>query len=367
MVSVLQKPQEDLFADSTMTFGEHLEELRQALFKAVIGLVVGTCLGFLVGKYVIATINHPLEAALGKYYMDRSIKLYGELVEQFAASGQQPPYTLQEVEYLVRKKQMTFEVRFVHAGLVRRELSESGGTRVPPRAEGFEGLARTAADAGLGAADQVDWVARIERMSPVVHWQPVAEDERIKPQALGSTEGFTIWMKASLVVGLVISSPWVFYHIWAFVAAGLYPHERRYVYLFLPFSLGLFLVGAATAYLFVFQPVLDFLFGFNAWLGINPDPRINEWLTFVLLLPLGFGIAFQLPLVMFFLERIGIFDVRSYLEKWRMAVLVIFILSAVLTPADPYSIFLMAVPLTVLYFGGIGLCYFWPRKTSPLA
>jgi sec-independent protein translocase protein TatC len=104
---------------------------------------------------------------------------------------------------------------------------------------------------------------------------------------------------------------------------------------------------------------------FNRWLGIEQDIRISEWLSFVLLLPLGFGIAFQLPLVMLFMERIGIFDVRAYLEKWRIAVLIIFVLGMMLTPADPYSMMLMAIPLTVLYFGGIALCRYMPKRKSP--
>ena len=115
----------------------------------------------------------------------------------------------------------------------------------------------------------------------------------------------------------------------------------------------------------VFEPVLNFLFSFNRSLGIDPDPRINEWLGFVLLLPVGFGIGFQLPLVMLFLERIGVFTVRSYLAQWRVAVLVIFVLAAMLTPPDPYSMLLMAFPLTFLYFGGILLCKLLPRKPNP--
>src|SRR5262249_16610023 len=143
-------------------------------------------------------------------------------------------------------------------------------------------------------------------------------DERIQAKSFSLPETFGIWLKASLVVGAIVSSPWVFYQIWSFVAAGLYPHEKKYVHVFLPFSLGLFLLGAATAYLFVFQPVLNFLLTFNKSLGIGTDPRISEWLGFVLLLPLGFGIGFQLPLVMLFLTRIGIFSIRTYLEKWRI-------------------------------------------------
>ena len=204
----------------------------------------------------------------------------------------------------------------------------------------------------------------IERLAPILLFHPAKEDERIQAKSFSFPETFGIWLKASLVVGVIVSSPWVFYQIWSFVAAGLYPHEKKYIHVFLPFSLALFLLGAATAYLLVFQPVLNFLLTFNKSLGIGTDPRISEWLGFVLLLPLGFGIGFQLPLVMLFLERIGIFGIRTYIEKWRIAVLVIFIISAVLTPADPYSILFMAVPLVLLYFGGILLCRFLPNKRA---
>lgn len=150
-----------------------------------------------------------------------------------------------------------------------------------------------------------------------------------------------------------------------FVAAGLYPHERRYIHLYLPISLFLFLAGILLAYFGVFKPVLMFLFTFNASMGIDPQPRIGEWLTFVMILPLGFGIAFQLPLVMLFLNRIGLLSIEAYLSKWRIAVLVIFVISMLLTPADPISMLMLAAPLTVLYFGGILLCKWMPRSRNP--
>ena len=97
-------------------------------------------------------------------------------------------------------------------------------------------------------------------------------------------------------------------------------------------------------------------------MGIDPDPRISEWLSFAIFLPLGFGLSFQLPLVMLFLERIGIMSVAVYLAKWRMAVLVIFVIAMVLTPADPISMLAMAMPLSGLYFLGILLCHYFPRR-----
>ena len=163
---------------------------------------------------------------------------------------------------------------------------------------------------------------------------------------------------------MVLASPWIFYQLWTFVAAGLYAHEKRWVWTFLPVSVGLFLAGVALAFFFVFDFVLDYLLAFNEWLGLDPDPRISEWMGFVLVLPIGFGLGFQLPLVMLFLERIGVFDAETYAAQWRIAVIVIFIVSAVLTPADPYSLLFLAVPLCLLYFGGLAICRWTGRATA---
>lgn len=173
-----------------------------------------------------------------------------------------------------------------------------------------------------------------------------------------------IWLKAAFFTGLLIASPYIFWQLWSFIAAGLYTHEKKYVHIFLPISLVLFWSGALVAFFFAFKYVLAFLFGFNRALNIQAEPRISEWIGFVLMLPLGFGIAFQLPLVMFFLNRIGMISVRAYLEKWRVAILTIFVVSMILTPADPVSMLLMALPLCGLYFLGIGMAQWMPKQKS---
>jgi len=183
-----------------------------------------------------------------------------------------------------------------------------------------------------------------------------------KMKALGAYEMFRLWLLASMIVGLVMASPFVIYHLWSFVAAGLYPHEKKYVYRFIPVSVGLFIGGASFAFFYVFQFVLDFLFFFNSWMNVEPDLRISEWINFALLFPLGFGISFQLPLVLFVLERVGIFTLSQYIARWKIAVLVIFVLALFLTPGDPGSMLLMAIPLTILYFAGIFFCWLIPRK-----
>ena len=195
-------------------------------------------------------------------------------------------------------------------------------------------------------------------MASIQLWEPA----EVNPQSLKAEEVFMVWLKAGLIAGLFISSPWVFYQLWSFVAAGLYQHEQKYVYIYMPISLLLFFSGAALSFFFVFEPVLAFLFSFNAGMGIDPQPRIGDWLSFVMFLPLGFGVSFQLPLVMLALNRIGILEIATYVKQWRIAVLVIFVISMILTPADPISLLLMALPLTGLYFLGIGMCLWMPGR-----
>jgi len=373
-----QPREEDLFAESTMTFGEHLEELRICLFRALIGLVAGFLVGLIFGGDVVAFIQNPLRNALREYKQQQNEQLLTNLREQ----GKLPPGELEQYEYLVTRQGLVAEEVLVDPDEVRRQLGYPEGTATPPDAssdgrsladdntqsqrEDATGEPRSGADRGgtaAGGSDDGPPMLTKDDLVPLFLWRPV--EDAIEVTSLSAHEPFSIYIKASFVLGAILASPWVFYQIWMFVAAGLYPHERKYVHWFLPMSLGLFFAGAALAFFFVFEPVLQFLFMFNSWLGIEQDIRISEWLGFVLILPLGFGVAFQLPLVMLFLERIGIFDVEAYLSKWRIAVLMIFVLGMMLTPADPYSMLLMAIPLTFLYFGGVLLCRYMPRVKNP--
>ena len=335
-----------------MTFGQHLEELRTCLFKSLIGLVIGFGIGLLIGGRVVSFIQQPLSNALSEYYQEESLlRVQGEL-EKMKESGQTAPWTNEQVEDFVENKSLFADEVFVDPAQVLQQLRKA----YPDQ---FKDMQLPIATVEKSEEAETGKLIRI------FFWHRSQDDPRVKIKSLNAQEAFGVYVKASLLVGILLASPWLFYQIWNFVAAGLYPHERHYVHLYLPFSLGLFLLGAALAFFVVFQPVLDFLLGFNRSLGIDPDPRINEWLGFVMLLPVGFGIGFQLPLVMLFLERIGVFTVKQYLAYWRVAILVIFVMAAILAPPDPYSMLLMAFPLTFLYFGGVLLCKFLPRRSNP--
>ncbi len=174
-----------------------------------------------------------------------------------------------------------------------------------------------------------------------------------------------MYIKVAFVAGFIIASPWVFYQLWQFVAAGLYPNERRYVHVYLPLSIGLFLLGVLFAFYLALPLVLDFLLGFNRWLGVVPKIRLSEWVSFVILLPVMFGVSFQFPLVMLFLERIGIFAVNDYRSRRRLAIFAMAVAAMVLSPGgDVGTMILMFIPLVILYEFGIVLCGRW-KSSQP--
>lgn len=136
------------------------------------------------------------------------------------------------------------------------------------------------------------------------------------------------------------------------------------VYRFLPMSVLLFICGCCLAFFVIFKMVLEFLFEFNASMNIDPDLRISEWLNFACILPVAFGVGFQLPLVMFALERLHIFTIQMYWARWKVSIFVIAFLSMMFTPPDPWSMICLLTALIILYFGGIFLCWLFPSPKS---
>lgn len=343
---------EDLFESTKMTFGEHLEELRGALIKAVAALVIGFLVALAFAGSVVEYVQTPLKAALTNYYRGQAEKEYQQHFERLRAEGAAVPEDIDAAAKLLADQGLVAEERFIDP----REALDELADKFPDAVK---------ADA-LPPGDTAQLVQKSDLVTLRIY-HSLDDDPRVRVIGLAVHEPFSVYIKAAMVVGVVLASPFVFYSIWQFVAAGLYPHERRYIHVFLPVSVGLFLCGVFLAFFAVFRFVLVFLFQFYSWMGLDPDPRISDWMTFVLILPLGFGISFQLPLVMLFLERIGIFSVATYLSHWRIAVIVICTLSMIFTPTDPWSMILLATPLTGLYFLGILMCHLMARRTTPFS
>lgn len=372
--------QTDLFDDSTMSFGEHLEVLRVHLWKALIGVVICVvgCLYF--GDTILAVVRKPIDDALldysirqtkgddvadaGKFsFSDFMKSLFSS--DKATASERSPDEDSDANPYEIDLKsleedQIVVKIKKSH---LRNALAQVDDEVPPEPAKPPE--ADEKIDDGVDTSVEDEPTVAIVLQSDVFRYLEKVIENQAEPITLTVQEAFMMFLKVSLVSGLVIASPWVFYQLWLFVAAGLYPNERKYVYIYGPMSIGLFLTGVTFCFFLVFPFVLKFLLGFNAWLHVNPQIRLSDWISFAIMLPVMFGLSFQLPIVMLFLERISIFDVEAYRTKRRMAVLVIAIVSMLMTPADPASMLLMMFPLILLYELGILLCGISPTSSTP--
>ena len=181
-------------------------------------------------------------------------------------------------------------------------------------------------------------------------------------QILAPADPFIGFMKISLISGLIISSPWVFYQLWMFVAAGLYANERRYVKIAVPFSTSLFVVGALF-FLFVVAPIsLGFFLGFGDWLGVSSNWTFQKYISFVTMLMLVFGLGFQTPIAIFVLNRTGLVSIAGLRKSRKYVIVAMFALAAIATPPDVISQITLAVPLYALFELGILMSWLAERK-----
>jgi sec-independent protein translocase protein TatC len=188
-------------------------------------------------------------------------------------------------------------------------------------------------------------------------------NEPVQLIGTGVTEAFFTKLKVSLIGGVFLGSPVIFFQVWKFVAPGLYEQEKRYVVPFVAFATIFFVLGAAFCYLSVFPISYAFFLDQYKEIKITPALRISEYLSFSARMLLAFGLTFELPVITFFMARLGVVTHRMMLGYLRYAVLGIFIVAAILTPGpDIASQLLMAAPLFVLYIISILVAYVFGKK-----
>jgi sec-independent protein translocase protein TatC len=183
---------------------------------------------------------------------------------------------------------------------------------------------------------------------------------------------FLAYLRLSLLSGLVFALPVIFYQIWAFIAPGLYSRERRLALPFVVSSTLLFLGGGYFGWRVAFPVAFKYLLGFSGSIGgstsiaidLEPTVMIGEYIEFVSRMLLAFGATFELPVLVFFLTIAGVVNHTHLIKFARYFVVLAFFISAVITPPDIMSQFLLAMPLILLYVVSIGIAWLMARKTS---
>src|SRR6266849_4908460 len=345
---------DNLFENTRMSFGDHIEDLRRHLWRAILGFLAILALVFVfdfvgyltntrfgIGRPMMDFIIQPVEESLQKIYDERLQKALDDLDEDGSEARRLNELADAEIEIDIRA--------------VAVEIAKARGQPAPQ----FPGFP----DGPIYAKVPI-------RFEPVILAAKLEKARRLlgpRPSVmtLNLTEAMMVYFKVALACGVVLGSPWIFWQLWSFVAAGLYPHEKKYVHLYLPFSLGLFLAGVLLCEFMVIPKAIEALLWFNQWLNVEPNMRLDEWLSFAVMMPLVFGASFQVPLVMLFLERMGILTVADYRSKRRIAIFLMAIFAAVITPTpDVVNFSLLWIPMCLLYELGIGLCKFSGRKDA---
>ena len=178
------------------------------------------------------------------------------------------------------------------------------------------------------------------------------------------TGSFFVPMKVTMLVAFLIALPVVMYQLWAFIAPGLYQHERKLIVPLIVSSYSLFIFGMAFAYFLVFPTVFEFMASYNAPLGAEMSTDIDKYLSFAMNTFLAFGVTFEVPVVVVVLVRMGMVPLEKLREIRPYVIVGAFVISAVVTPPDVLSQLLLAVPMSLLYELGLLIARFYVPKAS---
>lgn len=183
--------------------------------------------------------------------------------------------------------------------------------------------------------------------------------------AIEVTESFVEYMRVALLAGFIMALPIIIWQVGGWFTLALEPREKRYLYLAIPTATFLFLVGAAFTFFIMLPAAVPFLTGFIA--DIKTTPRLSNYIAFVTNLMFWVGLAFETPLLAFILAKLRVLTAGALAKQWRVAVVIIAILAAVITPTgDPFNMMLLMAPLLVLYLISIGLAWL-ARERKPHA
>ena len=330
-----------------MSFLEHLDELRKRLVNSVIIVVLAFVVCFYFSDRIFDFLSVPIRRALSEAER-RDLPVKGRTGDERILplsnlrEGDRGVYIFDRATKLgpsviAPGTSVDAVVGMDHEGLVGVFTATSIVTNNGVIPEGV----RLPVDLAVGAENE-----------------PTADERLIVTTA---PESFTLYVTVSLYAAIALSVPFLLLQVWGFISPALYKHERAYVTPFILLSSVSFVVGAAFAYYILFPPAVRYL------LGLGEDFRLllraTDYFDFITLIMLAMGVIFQMPAVTYVLARIGVVSAGVLLRSWKLAVVIILIVAALVSPTgDIPNMMLFAAPMMVLYMVSIGIAWFFGRK-----
>lgn len=330
-----------------MSFLDHLDELRKRVVKSVIIIVIAFLFCFAVSGQIFEFLSVPIRRALSEAER-RELPLGGLTGDERIL----PLTSLKEGDTgrYVFDRATTLGVTVVAPG-------SSVLAKVARDAEGKAGLFthepiytnNGVVPSGVRLPPDIEAASKNE---------PTA-DERLIVTTAG--ESFTLFVTVSLYAAIALSVPLLLWQIWGFISPALYKHERSYVTPFIGLSTVSFVIGAAFGYYILFPPALKYLLGLAS--EFRPLLRATDYFDFITLIMLAMGVIFQMPAVTYVLARIGIVSAGLLVRSWKISLIVILIVAAVVSPTgDAVNLMLFATPMVALYVVSIFIAWFFGKK-----
>ena len=330
-----------------MSFLEHLDELRRRLVNSVVIVIVAFVLCWFVSGYIYDFLSIPIRQALSEAER-RELPVKGVtgnerlLPLSSLKEGDRMPYVFDRATQL--GPSVVQPGTTVEAVVGRDAEGNLGAFTAEPLLTGNAVIP-------AGVLLPVELAAGAETRG--------SGDERLIVTT--ATEPFTLYVTVSLYAAIALSIPLLLWQVWAFISPALYKHERAYVTPFIGLSTISFVLGAAFAYYILFPPAVRYL------LGLGEDFRLllraTDYFDFITLIMLAMGIIFQMPAVTYVLSRIGLVSAGLLARSWKLAIVIILIVAAIVSPtADIPNMMLFAAPMVVLYGVSIFIAWLFGRR-----
>ena len=363
----LARKRQALLVDEEKPFLSHLEDLRRTLTRIVITLTVAVVACFVFNKWFFDVVRDPLRRAGLEQPRERKLP---EAITALPAAEQQPTWWrihnaargaaalegeqrrlfLETAAKDDLTRHLTLAVLLHHTASMLPEADRPDylkrHTALLPEGDGPKVLAYASQLAAAGTTPDLD-----------------VPMDMVETEAFAPAESFMLSMKLSLVAGIIVSFPLLFYFLLEFILPGLTERERRLLWPALTVGFGLFLAGVLFAFYFVLPRALEFFHEYSNDLGIRDRWRIGQYISFVTTFSLIFGLAFELPVVVMAMVKLGLLESTTMRRTRAWAVVIILVASAILTPTgDMLTMSMLAGPMIIMYEVCIWLAYFHERK-----
>ena len=329
-----------------MSFLDHLDELRKRLIRSALFIGVAFVVCWILSDHIYGFLQVPVLAAMAEARRQPGSEFSGNT---FALSDL--PDGADVVFTLVTDAK-------IGAALV------AAGTAIPCKVQrDAEGKPQLVTGAYIVLNDRT--VIEKDSVVPqkLYQWattQLSRDNQLVVPTVQGA---FNLYIKVSFYAAIFFAVPFLLSQVWGFVAPGLYPHEKKYAAPVIIMASVFFLIGCAFAYYIAFPRAANFLLGVAAAGNLRPLVTADEYFDLIIIIMLGLGVVFEIPTITFFTSRLGLVSPGMLLKVWRYAIIIIFIIAAVLSPTtDVPNLLVFAAPMMILYFLSVGIAWVFHRR-----